>query len=339
MRRFAGGHRDPFDAHVAGDDERQREPDAAPAVGEKSARAVGQVVQADGRPRAETGDQHQAGEDERQDRDDLDQREPVLDLAEHAHLRHVDRDERRSHADDPHPRRHAGKPEGEIDRDGRHFGADRQDLDEGVGGADHEAEPGRQIAVREHPERPRHRVDHGHLGEGVAHHHGDQRAEQIGDDHPRPGQPDRDGAAEEQPHADRAAHRHHGDLTRDQRAGQSFVCRLHWIVMCDGWSARSMRGAYPSRKKPRRTPRSLRRAEVVFAFSAPRSEAHAPTSTRRTSAGLPADTRGCVERPEHKRESTPTLAFQSFFATALPPKAACGAFGSVSLCPSGLSFG
>ena len=203
---------------------------------------------------ADAGDERQADEDERQDRDDLDQREPVLDLAEHAHLRGVDRDERRRHADDPHPRRHAGKPEGEVDGDGGHFGADRQDLDEGVGGADHEAEPGRQVAIREHAERPRHRVDDRHLGERVAHHQRDQRAEQIGDDHAGPGQPDRDGAAEEQSDADRAAHRHHGDLARDQRARQPFVGRLHWIVMRDGWSARSIRGAYSSRKKPRRTP-------------------------------------------------------------------------------------
>ena len=81
--------------------------------------------------------------------------------------------------DDPQPRRHAGEPEREVDGDGRDLRADRQDLHEGVRGAHDEAEPGREVAVREHAERAGHRVHDGHLGERVTHHERNQRAEEV----------------------------------------------------------------------------------------------------------------------------------------------------------------
>ena len=92
------------------------------------------------------------------------------------------------HPDHPHPRRHAGEPEREVDGDRGHFRADRQDLDEGVGGTHDEAGPRREVAIGEDAERSGDRVHHRHLGERVAHHERDHRADDVGDDHAGTGQ-------------------------------------------------------------------------------------------------------------------------------------------------------
>ncbi len=178
-----------------------------------------------GWPGSDAGDQHEADRNERQNRDDFDQREPVLELAEDAHMRRIDRDEHGGYPHDPQPRRHSGTPEREVDADGGHLRADRQDLDEGVRRTHGEAGPRREIAIGEHAERSRHRMHHRHFGERIPHDERDQRPEDVGHDHARPGQPDGDRAAEQQPDADRAAHRHHGDLARNQLSFQPLLCR------------------------------------------------------------------------------------------------------------------
>ena len=62
MLGFAGRHGDHFDAHVARDDERQRQPDAAPAVRQEPARTVEQVAESGRRPGADAGDEREADE-------------------------------------------------------------------------------------------------------------------------------------------------------------------------------------------------------------------------------------------------------------------------------------
>ena len=132
---FPGHDRDAFDPHVAGDDERQRQPDAPPSVGEKPAGTIEQVAESDGRSSPQPRDHGQSGCDERHNREHLHQRKPVLDFTEEPDLRGVDRDQRRRDGHNPDRRRHMRKPEREIDGDRGHFRADRQDLHEGVGGA------------------------------------------------------------------------------------------------------------------------------------------------------------------------------------------------------------
>jgi len=62
-----------------------------------------------------------------------------------------------------------------------------------------------------------------HLGERVCHHQRDDRADDIGQDDRRPSQSNRDGAAEKQADANRAADRHHGNLARTQAASEAFL--------------------------------------------------------------------------------------------------------------------
>jgi hypothetical protein len=94
--------------------------------------------------------------------------------------------------------------------------------DGGVRRAHDEAEPRRQVPIREGAKRSRHRVHHRHFGERIAHHKRDDRSYQVGDDDGRSGQTDRDGAAKEESDADRAADRHHGNLARDEPSSQAF---------------------------------------------------------------------------------------------------------------------
>ena len=58
-----------FDAHVAGDDERQRQPDAAPSVRQEPAGAVEQVRNADRRRRPDAEIKREPDGDERHDGD------------------------------------------------------------------------------------------------------------------------------------------------------------------------------------------------------------------------------------------------------------------------------
>jgi len=146
-------------------------------------------------------------------------------LAEDADLRRVDRDEHRRDPDDPRPRRHVWKPEGEVDRDRRDLGADREDLHERIRRAHGEAGPRGEIAIGEDAEGAGHRMHDRHLGEREAHHRRDHRAERVGDEHAGTGEPDRDRASEEKADADRPAERHHRDLARHEPAPQAFVGR------------------------------------------------------------------------------------------------------------------
>ena len=60
-------------------------------------------------------------------------------------------------------------------------------------------------------------MNDGHLRDGVSNDESDDRAEKIREDDSRPGQPDRDGAAEKKPDSDRSADGHHGELALRER--------------------------------------------------------------------------------------------------------------------------
>ena len=85
-----------------------RKPPCGPEVGEARLRAEVAKVKDDHR---------HPGEDERDDGHDLDQGEPELELAEHAHGKQVGAVQSDQRGERRHPLRHPGQPEAHIDAD------------------------------------------------------------------------------------------------------------------------------------------------------------------------------------------------------------------------------
>ncbi|CAM5208947.1 hypothetical protein LSPH26S_03807 [Lysinibacillus sphaericus] len=87
------------------------------------------------------GDQGEAGDDQRADRDDLDQREPELHLAEQLHRDQIQTQQQQHAQHRRYPRRQPREPELRVRRDGNDVGDRGDDPAEPVGPAAEEAGP------------------------------------------------------------------------------------------------------------------------------------------------------------------------------------------------------
>ncbi|PAV69719.1 hypothetical protein WR25_12464 [Diploscapter pachys] len=149
--------------------------------------AMGGVVrQPDARCAA--ADHPQAERNEGGDRDDLDRREQIFDRAERPYADEIDGEQREAEPADPPGAGDVGQPVAHVDGDRSHLRPDRQDDAGDVGVADEET------------------------GEAA--------------EHRRPGELDREAAAQEQPGADRPADRDHRQLARPKRALEGFFGTL-----------------------------------------------------------------------------------------------------------------
>ena len=105
-----------------------------------------------------------------------------------------------------------GKPKRKVDRYGRHFRTDRDDLHQRIRGAHGETGPRTEIRLRVNAKGTCDGLNDRHFRQRVRDDHGDERADQIGDDYAGARQSDRYAAAEEQTHADGAADGQHCEL-------------------------------------------------------------------------------------------------------------------------------
>ena len=204
---------------------RQREHDARDSGqhcggAERRKAAVRDEVAERGAGRRRQAERVAAGDDdERDDRRDLDRREPELELAVRARRQQVRRRQQ-------HHEHEADLPDGQRDPGLQDRGArDRLDADDDdpevpVEPAADEPGPGAEARARMVRERQRLRVGRRHLGQH-AHHEEHQRAgDRIADEHGRADGRDVRAAADEQPRADDAADRDQRDVTRPQGAAQ-----------------------------------------------------------------------------------------------------------------------
>src|SRR5215204_762004 len=159
-------------------------------------------------------------EDEPDDRDDLDRREPELELTEQPHGDQVGGVQHRDHDEGRNPLRQIGKPVLHVDagrRDLRHRG---DDPGQPVSPSRDESDPppeelgrvagertGHRAVERELAERPHDQEDHG-------------AGDRVADDQPGPRVLNGLRRAEKEPYADRSADRDHPDLTSAQASLQ-----------------------------------------------------------------------------------------------------------------------
>ncbi|ABA47773.1 hypothetical protein BURPS1710b_1515 [Burkholderia pseudomallei 1710b] len=222
LLRLAGAHADHFDAAVREDHDRQRRDEAAHAVRQEA--AVRPQVRE--RRRAAAAEPHpgeedrRAAADHRDDRADLDDRQPELQLAEHLHVAEVQPADDRDDREHPDPLRDVRKPEAHVDAERGDVG-DRDDHHlERVGPAGDEARERAEVLGRVVAERARHGLAHRHFAER-AHHHVDGRAaDDVSEDDGGARQPDRGRRAVEEARADRRAEREKADVPRAQMALQ-----------------------------------------------------------------------------------------------------------------------
>ena len=167
---------------------------------------------------------HGTGDQEHDDRDDLDQREPELELAEQPDrdqvdaVEHAERDQRRD------PLRHVGEPVGGVDGDRGDLGHAGDDPHEPVGPAGGESGERADVLLGVGGEGAGDRPMQQQFAQRAHDEEDDDAAGGVGEDEARAGLADRPAGAEEQPDADRAAEGDQLDVTILQAAVQ--VARL-----------------------------------------------------------------------------------------------------------------
>src|ERR1700676_1250799 len=135
-----------LDSHIARHGKRERQPHAAKAVGKET--SVGSEIPKTKRgPGSQSGDQRDGDHNKNNDRDDLDQREPIFELSKISDMRGINADDYRGNHRDPDPLRHIGKPILKINGHGGDFRADGDDLNQAVSGANREARPAIEVAL------------------------------------------------------------------------------------------------------------------------------------------------------------------------------------------------
>ena len=155
---------------------------------------------------------HQAADDQRDDGDYLDEREPELELAEHAYREQVRAVEREQRDERGQPLRHGGQPPAHVDADGGELGHRRRDPREPVGPAGHEPRERAAELVGIGGEGAGHRAVGEELTESSHDEEDGDAPERIGEHEGGTGVVDRPGGAEEQPDADRSADRDELDV-------------------------------------------------------------------------------------------------------------------------------
>src|SRR5207249_4726216 len=97
---------------------------------------------------------------------------------------------------------------------GCYLGADRDDLDQSIGGSNGESGPWVEVGFRINAEGTGDGMYDRHLSQRVGHDHGDQSAEQIGNDHTRTRECDGYAAAKEEADSNGATDGNHRELAR-----------------------------------------------------------------------------------------------------------------------------
>ena len=218
---LAGGHAERLDAAEGEDDDAEAHDDAPEAEG-REAVVLPQVGEVRGRATdlPAPDDEHEATDDEGEDREDLDEGEPELHLAEDPHGHEVEATDEGDGGDHPHPARHVGEPQPHVRGDGRHVG-DRHDGElEPEDPAGDESRPRAEEGPGVLGEGSGDGVPHRHLAEGAHDDEDHDAGDEVGEEHRRAGGLDGLGGAEEEARPDRRPQRDELDVARVEPAGE-----------------------------------------------------------------------------------------------------------------------
>ncbi|MNP17782.1 hypothetical protein D3C76_1102250 [compost metagenome] len=144
----------------------------------------------------------EAGQDHRDNRSDLEQRQPELHLAEDFDVAQVQAANEEDDAQHPDPAGNFGKPEAHVNAESGHVGNTDDDHFKGIGPAQDEPRHRSQVGGGIAAERAGDRVVHSHFAEGAHDHEHRGAADQVGQQHGRAGHLDRCGRAIKQPGTD-----------------------------------------------------------------------------------------------------------------------------------------
>ncbi len=172
----------------------------------------GEIRQTNGRPWPQTEYQAQTDNNKNDNCQNLDKRKPVLELTEARHLKRIQRDQSDRNPCHPDPLRDRGKPKREIDGHGRHFRANRYDLNQCVRSANGESCPRAEIRLSINSKRTRDGMHDCHFHQRVSNDESDDRTEKVGHDHTRPRKANRYAAPQKEPDTNRPANGQHAEL-------------------------------------------------------------------------------------------------------------------------------
>src|SRR5258708_7843162 len=139
----------------------------------------GEIRQTNGRPWPQTEYQAQTDNNKNDNRQNLDKRKPVLELTEASHLKRIQRGQSDRNPYHPDPLRNRGKPKRKIDGHGRHFRANRYDLNQCVRSANGESCPRAEIRPSINPKKPREGMYDRHFDKRVSNYESDDSAEKV----------------------------------------------------------------------------------------------------------------------------------------------------------------
>ena len=141
---FARGDGDNFHAHIAGDGDRQREPNALPAGGKKASMS-GEIGQAQRMSGANTKNQAQANNNKGDNGRYFDHGEPVFEFTQPVHLHGIESHQGSRNQHYPNPLRYVREPVRNINAGGSDFSANGDDLRHSIRCPNRKAGPGIQI--------------------------------------------------------------------------------------------------------------------------------------------------------------------------------------------------
>ena len=168
-------------------------------------------------------DDRDAGGDEGDDRDDLDERKPELQLTEDLHSDQTDRRNEEHHGEHPDPPRHLGEPEAHVHADRGGVEDGDEDHFEGEGPADEEAGERVDIAGGVLAEGAGDGVADDEFAEGAHDHEDGGTADDVGEQYGWSGRLDRLRRTHEEAGADGRTEGHETDVASGQASFQACV--------------------------------------------------------------------------------------------------------------------